>query len=332
LGKAFFMFIVIFLVLGLILSGCTPASSSTMLDNLRLVGTIGPLSIPLAYIVDNHRMDSVARKTTLNIWANPMQLQAIVTGNQADFVSLPTNSAATFYNRGISLSLLDCSIWNILYLVTTDTQIKSITDLKGKRVVVPYQGAIPDAMFQYICRRQGLDPAKDLDIFYAPDPVQGAQLLLSGQEKYVLLSEPSVTSVMLNARKSDLKLVRAFNIQTEWQKAAGIKVSTPIAGTIVLGAMQGNTNVVKAFMNEYNKAVQWMLDNPTLAGQVGSNVLVEQGFTAEVLTESLKNIDWNYVTAGKAKTDIEAFFEALAQVSPNYIGGKIPDSAFYYGN
>jgi NitT/TauT family transport system substrate-binding protein len=330
--KAFSFFVAVALFLGLILSGCAQTSSSTKVDNLRLVGTIGPLSIPLAYMVDNHVLDSVAQKTTLSIWANPIQLQAIVTGNQADFISLPTNSAATFYNRGISLRLLDASIWNILYLVTPDTQIKSVSDLKGKRVVVPYQGAIPDAMFQHICRGQGLDPAKDLEIFYASDPVQGAQLLLNGKEKYVLLSEPSATSVILNARKSGLILARALNMQTEWQKVAGSTARTPIAGTVVLGSIQNNAGVVKAFTTEYNKAVQWMLENPVQAGEVGAKVLVEQGFTAETLTESLKNIDWNYVTAIKARKDIEAFFEALSQVSSNYIGGKIPEPAFYYGN
>jgi NitT/TauT family transport system substrate-binding protein len=319
-----------------LISACTStasplASEAPKIENLRLVGTIGPLSIPLAYMVEKNSLAAVARKTTLSVWANPTQLQAVIAGGQGDFVSLPTNSAATFYNRGVSLQLLDCSIWNILYLVTADSTIRSVMDLKGKRVVVPYQGAIPDAMFKYVCQKMGLNPDKvqDIDIFYAADPVQASQLLLSGQEKYVLLSEPSATSVILKAQSSGTSLLRVLNVKTEWEKTGA--VSTPIAGTVVMGDLKNRPEVVNTFLTEYQKAVIWMLANPAEAGQVGARVLAEQGFTAAALTESMKNIDWKYVGAGKARPAIEGFFNALTELSPNYIGGKLPDAAFYYG-
>jgi len=309
-----------------------PQPPVARVDKVRLVGTIGPLSIPLAYMVEHNSLASVAEKTTLDIWANPTQLQAIVAGGQGDFVSLPTNSAAIFYNKGISLQLLDSSVWNILYLVTTDTSIRSVSDLKGKRVVVPYQGAVPDAIFQVILKRQGIDPKKDIDIFYAPDPVQGAQLLLAGQDNYALLSEPSATSVILKAKDAGKTLVRALNMQTEWRKATGASSSTPIAGTIVLGALKDRPDIVKVFNTEYEKAVKWMLANPKEAGEVGAKVLAEQGFSAAALTESMQSVDWKVVPATDAQPDLQTFFEALAQVSPNFIGGKLPDDGFYRSN
>jgi NitT/TauT family transport system substrate-binding protein len=312
-----------------------PATSASptptpKVETIRLVGTIGPLTIPLAYIQQNNLLASVANKTTLDIWATPTQLQAIIAGGQGDFVSLPTNSSATFYNKGVPLQLLDASIWNILFLVSSDPNIKSITDLKGKTVAVPYQGAIPDAMFRYVLQKQGINPDTDINLFYATDPVQASQLLLAGQYQYVLLSEPSATQVILKAQGTATLLYRALNMQTEWQKASGGKNSTPIAGTVVLGAMKNRPEVVREFLTQYQKAIQWMLANPAQAGQVGAAALSQQGFTAEVLTESMKNIDWRFVTAPNARPDIESFFNALSQVSPNFIGGKLPDDAFYY--
>jgi NitT/TauT family transport system substrate-binding protein len=310
----------------------TPSSTTTVsaakLPVIRLVGTIGPLSIPLAYMQQNNSLASISEKTDLAIWATPTQLQAIITGGQGDFISLPTNSAATFYNKGVELKLMDSSIWNILYLITADTSIKSVTDLKGKKVVVPYQGAVPDAMFRFICQKQGVEP--DIDIFYAPDPVQGSQLLLTGQEKFVLLSEPSATSVILKGQSSGNTFIRALNMQTEWKKATDGKSSTPVAGTVVLGNLKDRPDIVNTFNSEYQKAIRWMLANPVEAGNVGAKVLAEQGFTAAVLTESMKNIDWRYVSAANARTDLEAFFNALSQVTPNFIGGKLPDDGFYY--
>jgi NitT/TauT family transport system substrate-binding protein len=333
------------LILLLCLSGCLSGNPTTQtnsvtatssvsqpeLDNIRLVGTIGPLSIPLAYMTENNSLSSVAKKTSLSIWANPTQLQAIVSGGQADFISLPTNSAATYYNKGVPLQLLDSSIWNILYLVAEDTNIKSISDLKGKRVVVPYQGAIPDAMFRVVCQKQGLNPDSNIEVYYAADPVQASQLLLSGQEKCVLLSEPSATSVILKGKNSGHAFSRVLNIKLEWEKATGGKYSTPVAGTVVLGDLKNRIGVVNTFRTEYQKAVQWMLTNPVEAGKMGARVLAEQGFTAEVLTESMNNIEWRFVSAGDSQNDMEAFFQALMQVSPNFTGGKIPDNGFYFG-
>jgi NitT/TauT family transport system substrate-binding protein len=228
--------------------------------------------------------------------------------------------------------LLDCSIWNILFVVSDDPDIESVTDLAGKTVVVPYQGAVPDAIFRYVLANQGVDPETDIDIYYAPDPVQASQLLLSGQEHYALLSEPSATSVLRRASASGITLYHNLNMGTEWEIATGGNSRSAIAGTVVLGDMAGNDEGVRRFREEYEKAIEWMLDNPEEAGELGARVLAEQGFTAEVLTESMQNIDWDYVPAEDARTDIQRFFEAMAELSPDYIGGELPDDAFYYGS
>jgi NitT/TauT family transport system substrate-binding protein len=325
-------------VIGIILAICLVMVSScskttqttTKLDKIRLIGTIGPMSIPLAYMKEHNSLASIANETTLEVWANPTQLQAIITGGQGDFVALPVNSAAVFYNKGISLKLLDCSVWNILYLITSDTTIKSLGDLKGKQVVVPYQGAIPDAIFQTVLKEQGLDPNKDVDIFYAADPVQAAALLLSGKEKYALLSEPSATSVILKGQSSGITFVRALNMLTEWQKSAS-DAKTPIAGTIVLGSLKDRPDIIETFVTEYRKAVEWMLTHPEEAGDLGVSTLADQGFSADAWTQSIQNVDWNFVSAVNARADIEKFFDSLTQISPNFIGGKLPDDGFYFG-
>ncbi|MBN2239343.1 MAG: ABC transporter substrate-binding protein [Dehalococcoidales bacterium] len=315
----------------LIPAGCSKEEPVEKLSEIRLVGTIGPLAIPLAYMAENNVLDSVAEKTTMTIWANPAQLQAVMGGHDGDFVSLPVNSAATFYNKGIQLKLLDCSIWNILFLISTDPDITSIEDLEGKRVVVPFKGASPDVIFQYNLEKHGLDPEKDIEIYYAPDPVQATQLFLSGQEDYVLLSEPSATTVMKKAAASGMEVYRNLDMNDVWKSSTGGDSETAMAGTIALGSMAENSAVIDVFLEEYEKAVKWMLENPEEAGKIGARALAEQGFTADVLAESMSNIDWKFTSADKAYDDIVDFLTALMDASPNFTGGKMPDDAFYYG-
>jgi NitT/TauT family transport system substrate-binding protein len=311
-------------------SSATTTTASGKLANITLVGTIGPMAIPLAYIQENNLLASVAEKTTFTLWENPDQLRAIISGGQGDFVSLPANGAATFYNKGTKLALLDNTIWNILYVVSADASIKTVADLKGKEVVVPYQGAIPDAQFRFICSKQGVDPDKDLTIYYAPSPVQASQLLLSGQKSIALLSEPSATTVIQKGQSQGMTFYRNLNIADQWDIATGGKGRTPVAGTIALGAIKDNPEAVSVFEQQYAAAVEWMLKNPDAAGQLGAKVLAAQGFTAPAITESIKYTVWQYTPARDAKADLVAFFTQLMQFDPNYVGGKLPDAAFYY--
>jgi NitT/TauT family transport system substrate-binding protein len=312
-------------------NGSNTGFSGEKADELRLVGTIGPLSIPMAYLAENNSLEEVANKTTFEVWANPSQLQAILSGGQADFVSMPTNSAAIFYNRGMNLQLLDSSIWNILYIVTADTSINSISDLKDKSLLVPFQGAAPDAVLKNICQSSGLNMEKDIELVYVTDAIQASQMLLSGQYDYALLSEPSATSAIAKGSSSGLELKRALNMKTEWEKVSDGSSSTPIAGTVVLGEIAEKQEIVEVFLSEYEKAVSWMMNNPVEAGELGERALSEQGFKAEVLTASLQNIDWNFTEAADAKGDLEEYFRALSETSSDFIGGKIPDEGFYYG-
>jgi NitT/TauT family transport system substrate-binding protein len=87
--------------------------------------------------------------------------------------------------------------------------------------------------------------------------------------------------------------------------------------------------VIRVFRQEYKKAVDWMLANPLEAGELAARMLPEQGFSAESWTESMQNIDWRIVSADAARDDIEGFLQALSAVSPNFIGGKLPDTGFY---
>jgi len=134
-----------------VVTGCRQAAVPTAapkLDKLTLVGPAGPMAIPLAYLVENDKLADIATETELVIWENPDQLRAIVSGGQAGhFLTLPSNSAATFYNKGMQLQMLDISVWGILYIISDDQAIQTIADLKGKEVVVPFKGNMPDLLF-----------------------------------------------------------------------------------------------------------------------------------------------------------------------------------------
>jgi NitT/TauT family transport system substrate-binding protein len=272
----------------------------------------------------------VAEETKLVIWENPDQLRGIIGGGEeGHFLTIPSNSAAIFYNKGMGMQLLGISVWGILYVISTDSGITRIEDLKGKEVVVPFRGNMPDLLFNYICQKAGIDTSKDLTIYYANSPQQAAQLMLTGEKNCAVLTEPLVTQVLLKGKKAGLSLHRCIDIQSEWGRVSGLGERIPIAGTVALPAILDNPNAIKRFMEEYSQAVEWLKDNPDEAGILGSEV-EQLGFEAKPVAASIKNTKWDFVQVKDCRGDIEIFFTALMDLDPAVIGGHLPDEGFYY--
>ena len=73
-----------------------------------------------------------------------------------------------------------------------------------------------------------------------------------------------------------------------------------------------------------------MLANPEEAGTLVETELPQLGLKAAVMTASLQSITWKYTPAAEARASLEAFYTALSELSPEVIGGKLPDDGFYY--
>ena len=313
----------------------TTPTTVTKVDKLTLVAPPGPMAIPMAYMVVNDKLADVAEETELVIWENADQLKAMVAGGQGDFVTVPSNSAAIFYNKGLELRLLDISVWNITYLVTSDPTAAGFADIEGQSLVVSLQGSVPDVMFQYLAAKEGLDPEEDFELRYATDPTQAAQLLVAGEVENAVLSEALATAVLLQTKDAETPLRKALAFDEAWTAAAGGSTAgesarTPIAGVVATASVMDNPDVIAAFEREYAAAIEWMLADPEAAGQLVETELPQLGLRAAVMTASLQSITWEHKSAAEAKASLEAFYTALMELSPEVIGGKLPDDAFYY--
>lgn len=308
----------------------TTTSAVSKLDKLTLVAPPGPMAIPMAYLVVNDKLADIAEETELVIWENADQLRAIVAGGQGDFVTMPSNNAAVFYNKDLKLQLLDIAVWNITYLVTRDAQAASFSDIKGQSLVVSLQGSVPDVMFQYLATKEGLDPQKDFKLQYATDPTQAAQLLMAGKVDNAVLSEALATAVLLQTKDAEKPLRKAFAFDKAWQQVTGASAQTPIAGTVATPSVMDKPEVIAAFEREYAAAVEWMLANPEEAGKLVETELPQLGLKAPVMTASMKSITWKHTPAAEARASLEAFYTALSDLNPQVIGGKLPDDGFYY--
>lgn len=305
------------------------------IKKIVMAGPFASVSHPMLRIIESNALADVAEKVEFRLWKDPDQLRALVLKGDVDFVAVPTNVAANLYNKKVPLKLLNVSVWGILGILTRDKNAKTLKDLLGQEIVVPFRSDMPDIVLTQLIKKQGLDPKKDFKLRYVASPLDAMQMLIMRRSEHALLAEPAISMALRKTGSYPLKLLapdlyRGADLQQEWAAAYHTDNNVPQAGVAVIGKHLNNNKVIKRFLQEYDKALSWYLKNPEAAGK-----LVEKEFSmldAQAVTDSISRVNLKQVTAAAAQQKLEFFFDILYQSNPKVIGGKLPDAGFYYPN
>lgn len=301
------------------------------MQKLVIAGPVATVSHPFFKMIQDGALNDIASSVEFKLWKNPDELRAILLNKDAHFVAIPTNVAANLYNKNIDIKLINVPVWGILEILTRDKNIKTIEDLKGKEIVVPFRSDMPDIVFQAIVKKAGLDVKKDLTIRYAATPPDAMQMLILRRADHVLLAEPATSMAMRKTGSFPVKLIapeiyRGLKLENEWGRVFKVDAKIPAAGVAVVGGI--DPSVVKRFNEEYNKALSWYKSNPKDAGElVTKNIDM---FKAEAISDSIEHVKLLSANALDSKTQLEDFFKHILEIEPKLIGGKLPNEGFYY--
>jgi NitT/TauT family transport system substrate-binding protein len=249
------------------------AAQAEKLDKIVVSSPFSPLAMPMAYIVENNMLQDVAEDVELVIWNNPDQLRAMMTQEQADFVSVPSNVASRI------------SVWGVFYVISTNTSVQSLQDLKGEVIYVPFRGDQPDLVFRYICQQQGIDPFEDCQIQYVASPLDVTMSMLAGTAEHAVTLEPGAAVAIMKAEEKGMVVERVIDLQAEWGNVTGQKPRFPNAGVVALSNIQEHPEAVEAFCNAYDEAVEWTNQNPHEAAILAAKYV--EGVNAPAFEESL---------------------------------------------
>jgi NitT/TauT family transport system substrate-binding protein len=84
-------------------------------------------------------------------------------GQNVDFSSVPTAALSAMF-RGARLRVLFNAFYRPLVWLYSKAEIRSVKDLKGKRVGVAGIGSGPDHLLRELLRQNGMDPSRDVTI------------------------------------------------------------------------------------------------------------------------------------------------------------------------
>lgn len=297
------------------------------IDTLALFGPPAGPSVTLAHAVANGGFSALAANATFTAWRNPDELRAGLTSGSIGLSVVPVQAAANLYNRGFPIRLANIMTDGLLYIISEAPEIKSISDLKGRSIAVPFRGDTPEIIFGQLVSHAGLNAEEDLQITYAGSPIEAMQLLLAGKVEAALTAEPSTTAGILRGRKAGKKIARVINIQDAWGEMTDAAPVLPQAGLAVTGAfMETGSEMIPDILKVLRTATSEVLEDPGKAAEQATGAL---GLPAPLLAASVPHCNLVARNAVEARADIERMLKAMAGKDMARIGGKLPDNKFY---
>ncbi|WLR95656.1 ABC transporter substrate-binding protein [Shinella zoogloeoides] len=293
---------------------------------LTLYGPPAAPSAVLAHAVKGGFLRDVAPSAVFRAWKTPDEMRAAVASGSMGAVVMPSYAAANLHNRGLGLGLLNVLTTGLLYVVSKDESLKTVADLKGRTLALPFKNDMPDFVMARLLTKAGLGQG-DVTLEYTASPPEAVQLLLTGRADAALLSEPAATGVIIKAKSMFMAVHRAIDIQAEWQAVAGTS-EIPQAGLALTAEVQqalgaaGTDGLQKAI----EAALADALGDPGAASAAVADAL---GFPPEIIAASFPTSHLSAIPASAARKTLEGFYGVLAEANPAIIGGKLPGDGFY---
>lgn len=254
---------------------------------------------------------------------SPDLMAARILSGEVDVAVVPTNLAATLYNRGAKYTLASSNVWGVLYVVSNEA-LAGWEDLRGKEIHTLGRGLTPDIIFRYLLEKQGLNPETDVTLTYVGEGAELASSFVAGKSTVSVIPEPVLSNVML--KKPETRVI--LDLQREWESLHPENAGYPQASLIISNQLiESHPDFVQAFLAEYEAASLWLKENPETAGEYSESL--ETGLSKAAVVNGIERSNIVFQEAQAAKPAIEAYLKVLLAYSPETIGGDLPDEAFY---
>lgn len=329
------------LVLGL-LAGCSPAAQSTPTAEptpnatleptptpearpvVNLAMLKGPTGMGAAKLLADNEAGTTANDYQVTIAADPQELLGKLTSGELDISALPTNVAATLYNKTSGdIQIAALNTLGVLYILENGDTVHSMADLAGKTIYAPNKGSNPEFVLNYLLRENGLEPGTDVNIEWRTSDEITA-LMAGGEIELCMLPVPAATSVMMQNQE----IRQALDLSAEWDNVASSGVLTMGCVVVRTAFAQEHPEVVDAFLEEYAQSITFVKENVEEAAQLIAQFEITP--KAEIAQAAIPQANLVCVTGDQVREDIQGYYHVLFQADPTSIGGSIPDDAFYY--
>lgn len=284
-------------------------------------------SAPFALLDTAGPLGDFTAELDVDKWASPDVLRGILTSGQSDITAVPTYVGANMYNKGVDVHMLAVVVWGLLHVIGPDGTEPDWESLRGKTIMLPFKNDMPDLVFQYLTKANGMTIGEDFQVEYYAQPPEVVAHLAAGTGTWAVLPEHTASLAINKAKQAGVELTRVLDLQSEWGAATGTAARIPQAGIVTTSTFAAeHGDLLAALLDELDRAVGVVNE----AGEDTVALLAEQNnLPAPVVASVIPRLNLDVVPADEARAELEAFYTELATLSPEIIGGGLPDEGFY---
>lgn len=293
-------------------------------DGAIRVGSLkGPTSMGLVSLMDS---DASANQYDFTMVTAADELVASIASGKLDIALVPANVASVLYNKTEGgVSVIDINTLGVLYVVSADTSVKSIADLKDRTVYLTGKGTTPDYVLRYLLSANGLSDS-DVTLEYKSEAAEVASILKEQPDAIGLLPQPFVTVAC--AQNEALKIV--LDLTKEWDGAQGTDGSRLVTGvTIVRNEfLQEHEDEVRVFLSDHQVSAETAVGNPDATAElIAKYGIIEK---APIAKKALPYCNITYIDGEEMKNALSGYLNVLFEQDPKSVGGTLPADDFYF--
>lgn len=301
---------------------------STEATDIRVGLIMGPPSMGLGWMMNQAEQGNTYNRYIFEIdGIDYTGLAAKLNQGDYDIITCPSNVCAILYNNKDmreDVEVISINNMGVLYVLTTDSSINSMNDLKGRTVYSIGEGGPPEYTFGYLLEQSGL--SKDVNFSFRATPFEVLNLLQDEKNSIALLPQPFVEVAKLLV--NDLRV--AIDVTEAWN-ALNLESGAEAVTTVSI--------VRKSFLEEHEQAVTEYLK---LAKQSTDYTLehVEEAakwtetyetfMNPEIAVDAIPHCSICTITGEEMKEKLSGFLKIMYNTNPDAVGGAMPGDDFYY--
>ena len=341
-------------------SGATQSAASSIESvdpvQVNVASLKGPTSIGLVSFMAQAEANETHNSFNFSIAGTADEILPGLINGSVDIALIPANAASVVYNKTLGgVQVIDVNTLGVLYVVTGDTSVNSISDLAGKTVVMTGKGTTPECVMNYLLDKAGI--ASQVTLEFKSEATEVAAVLANDASTIAVLPEPYVTSVCAQNAEVSARV----SLTSEWDalqagsagagtsasassaSAASSAASATSAASASAGESEGQlvtgvTVVRSEFLQEHPQAVAEFLqgqqqsvatvnEDPASA----ASLVVEYGIIQKeaLAQKAIPNCNLVCLTGDTMKNALSGYLEVLYNQDASLIGGALPSSDFY---
>ena len=293
--------------------------------SVRIASLKGPTSMGLVSLMDGIEQGTITPEHgtySFNIYGTPDEIIPKLISGEVDIALLPANLASVFYNKnGNSIKVLSVANLGVLYVVSADESIQSLSDLAGRTVLMTGMGTTPEYVMNYLLSANGLSDQVTLE--YKTEATELAAAVIADPTAVAVLPEPYVSVVV---DKSPALGVR-ISLTDEWNAISGNRQM--ITGVTVVRSefLDENRAAVIEFGKLQKASVQAVNSDAAAAAQL----VVKYGIldNAAIAEAAIPRCNLVCMNDTEMQQAVGSYLKVLYEADPESVGGAVPGLSFY---